>query len=337
MSMPNGKAPGPDGFTIDFFKFCWPILKNNVHALVQESKTQKLVLKALNATFLTLIPKGDSADSPDKFSPIALCNVVYKIISKVLANRLKFFLPLLISHHQSGYVEGRQIMDCIILSHELIHSLNLRKKLGMMIKLYMSKAFDKISWAYMRAVLEAYEFHKESIKWIMAMVSGAFFSILLNGSPSQRFHPSRGIRQGNPISPFLFVIMAKWLSQSITATLSANELSGLKPHPLAPPSTHQQFVDDTLLMGLPTAKEASSFKTILSDLSAASGTSINQETSKLFFFNTPLPIRRNIARILDFPISTLPSKYLRVPLTNRPLAHVTWEALINKLEKTLAN
>lgn len=85
-------------------------------------------------------------------------------------------------------------MDSIILSHELIHSLKSQKKPGMMTQLYMSKAFEKINWNYMRQVLDAFGFHKESIKWIMAMVSGDFFSILMNGSPSQPFNPSRGIR-----------------------------------------------------------------------------------------------------------------------------------------------
>ena len=102
--------------------------------------------------------------------PIALCNVIYKIISKVLANCLKSILPLLISHHQYGYVEGRKIMDSFTLSHELIHSLNSQKKPGMMIQLYMYKAFDKISWAYMREVLAANGFYKNNIKWIMALV-----------------------------------------------------------------------------------------------------------------------------------------------------------------------
>lgn len=98
MGMSNGKALGPDGFTIDFYKACWPIIKLDVHNLVEESRIQKSVLQALNSTFLTLIPKGISKDSPEKFRPIALCNAIYKIVSKILAKRIKIILPLLISH-----------------------------------------------------------------------------------------------------------------------------------------------------------------------------------------------------------------------------------------------
>jgi hypothetical protein len=100
----------------------------------------------LDATFLTLIPKEEKAEDPNKFKPISLCNVVYKIITKVIANIIKTIMPKLISLKLIGYVEGCQILEKIILSHEIIHSLNTTKTIGMLIKLHMSKAFDKLSW-----------------------------------------------------------------------------------------------------------------------------------------------------------------------------------------------
>lgn len=169
------------------------------------------------------------------------------------------------------------------------------------------------------------------------MVLETFFSILVNGSPSQPFHPSRGIRKGDPISPFFFAIMAEDLSWSITSAMHENKIIGLQPHASNPSTTHQQFVDNTLLMGLPSIKEVASFMSILSDFSATSSTSINPLKSKLFFFNTLFPIYRNISRFLTIPISSLPSTYLGVPLTDRPLSRATWENLLNKLEKILAN
>lgn len=189
----------------------------------------------------------------------------------------------------------------------------------------------------MKEVLETFFFHKDCIKWIMAMVLGVFFSILLNNSPSQTLNPSRGIRQGDPISPFLFVIMVESLSRSITMNSSREDLFGLKLYDFVCPSTHEQFVDDTLLMVTTTLKQALSFKAILSEFSEASGTSINMEKSKLFFLNTPLSIQRNIARIMDSHICNFPSKYLGASLTDKPLARSNWEDLITKLEKGLAN
>lgn len=114
--MPSDKAPRPDGLTINFYKACWNLVKHEIWEVVEDSRRSGSILKSLNSTFIELIPKMEGANSPEKFRPIALCNVIYKIISKVIANRLKPILPNLISEEQSGYVEGRQILDNILLA-----------------------------------------------------------------------------------------------------------------------------------------------------------------------------------------------------------------------------
>lgn len=164
----------------------------------------------------------------------------------------------------------------------------------------MPKAFDKINWHYIRKVLEDFGFNKDCKKWIMVMVSVAFFSILLNGSPSSIINPSRGIRQGDPLSAFLFFIMAEGLSRSIQAASSNGSISGIQLYPSTPPSTHQQFVDDALLMGSPTVKEALAFQNILDEFFQASGTSIDTTKSKIFFLNTSQPIQLNITGTIGF-------------------------------------
>eukprot|EP00253_Pinus_taeda_P011878 PITA_11878 len=144
-SMPNDKAPGPDGFTINFYKACWHIVKQEVWDVVEDSRKSGSTLKSINSTFIVLIPKGEEANTPEKFRPIALCNVIYKIISKVIANRLKPILPGIISEEQSGYVEGRQILDNILLAQEMIHTLHSRKETRMLMQLDLLKAYDKVS------------------------------------------------------------------------------------------------------------------------------------------------------------------------------------------------
>ena len=121
--MARDKSPGSDGFTTNFFQEGWEWLKDELLAIVESSRKTGRILKAFNATFLTLIPKEQGTEDPGKFRPIALCNVIYKIITKVIANRLRPLLPVLISPEQAGFVEGRQILDGIILVHEAIHSL----------------------------------------------------------------------------------------------------------------------------------------------------------------------------------------------------------------------
>jgi hypothetical protein len=209
--MPSGKAPGPDGFTTDFFHHCWELIREEVWQVIEESRTSGQVLSSLNATFLTLILKEERVTHPKQYRPISLCNVIYKIITKVIATCLKPILPFVISKEQAGYVEGRQIMDNVILAHEVIHSLKMTKIPGMLIKLDLSKYFDRVSWQYLRSMLESFGFDSQWVNWILNLTSSAFFSILVNGVPSQPFSPSRGIRKGDPLSPFLFVLMAEGL------------------------------------------------------------------------------------------------------------------------------
>jgi hypothetical protein len=267
------------------------MIKVEVWEIIEDSRSTGQVLQALNATFLTLIPKEGQAHHPKQFRPIALCNVIYKLLTKVIARRLKPILPTIISLEQSGYVEGRQILDSVILAHEVIHSLQKTRTPGMLLKLDLSKAFNKISWDYMREMLLAFGFDKLWVTWILNLTSSDFFSILINGVPSHPFSPSRGIRQGDPLSPFLFIIMAEGLSRYIHSTIANNLLTGLPLHGISPPISHSQFVDDTLLMGTPTACEANSLLSILQTFSEASGLDCNKDKSQIFFFNTPPPPR----------------------------------------------
>lgn len=153
-----GKSPGPDGFTSDLFHHFWDLIQIEVWKLVEESRALRWMYPGLNATFLALIPKTEEANTPDKYRPIALRNIIYKFVSKVIATRLKPLLPLIISSEQSGYVEGCQITDGIILTHEIIHSLKHTKNPGMLLKIDLSKAFDSISWQYIQKILSAFGF-----------------------------------------------------------------------------------------------------------------------------------------------------------------------------------
>lgn len=192
--MQNGKAPSPDGFNLDFFKACWDIVKLDIVNVVEDSRVSKSILKALNTYFISLIPKQESAQTTDKYRPIALCNVVYKIISKIVANRIKPLLPKLVSEEQSGYVEGRKILDNIIQAHEVVQSLKRKKQVGMIMQLDIAKVYDKVNWGYIKEILTTFGFDHNWIRWVITLVTTSSFSILVNGSPSIIFFPSRGLR-----------------------------------------------------------------------------------------------------------------------------------------------
>lgn len=171
----------------------------------------------------------------------------------------------------------------------------------------------------------------------MELVSGTFFSILLNGGPLQPFTPSIGIRQGDPLSPFLFIIMAEGLGRSLTKARRQNQLKGIKPAHQGPTVTHQQFVDDTMLMGAATMQEARTISQVLKTFSEASGIEINLTKSKKNFFNTSIPVQRNLSRILQIQKASLPTKYLGIPLSEYAYKSANWEALLNKMKARLSN
>eukprot|EP00253_Pinus_taeda_P035953 PITA_35953 len=315
-----------------------PILMQEVDdamsQLKEESRNLHWLLPSLNSTFIALIPKEEDFITPNKYRPIALCNVIYKVISKVIPNRLKPLLPLLISPEQSSYVEGQKILDGIILTHDIIHSLKTTKQAGMLLKLDLSKAFDKLSWTYIQHMLSAFGFCSMWVRWIMSLITSPQFSILINGIPSRPFKPSRGIRQGDPLSPFLFILMVEGLGRHIKNALLSRQIKGLSVHN-TPANSHQRFVDDTMLFGYPSVQEASRFKALLNDFSEASGTDVNCSKSQIFFFHTPPSVKTTVTRILGFPSASLPSKYLGAPLVTSTIKHSTWQSLLEKLESRL--
>lgn len=142
------KAPGLDGSTIDFYQECWSFLVKDVYEVVKQSRQTRKILPILNATFISSIPKQGKSKSLDDYRPITLFNVIYKIIAFMIVNRLKPLLPNLISLEQTWFVEVRKIVDGIIVVWEIIHSFKWTKRLGMFVKLDLSKTYDIIRWFF---------------------------------------------------------------------------------------------------------------------------------------------------------------------------------------------
>lgn len=157
-----------------------------------------------------MFPKQDLS-----YQPISLNNVLYRIVFKVLANRLKKILPHIISMSQSAFLPDRLITDNVLVAFETMHCINQRSKgkEGLMaIKLDMSKAFDRIEWFCLERIMEKLGFHDRWISLMMMCIKSVSYSMLLNGEPKGLIHPTRGIRQGDPISPYLFLLCGEGLS-----------------------------------------------------------------------------------------------------------------------------
>eukprot|EP00253_Pinus_taeda_P026017 PITA_26017 len=336
-AMKKGTAPGPGGFTVDFFQAGWHFLGKEILELVEESRMNLKVWPAINCTFYALIPKGDNLEDANGFRPIALCNVIYKIITSMMAKRLKPLLDKLISAEQTSFVEGRQILDGLVVTQEVIHSLKFKKQKGMMIKLDLSKAYDRLSWKYLEKVLESFGFNRRWIGWIHSMISSPNFSILVNETPSKTFTASRGIRQGDPLSLFLFILAAEGLGRFIKKEREANRIKVLKLWGNNLPLTHQQFVDDIMLFGEPTVKEVRHLRRILDLFVEALGLEINKDKSYVFIFNTVDQVKAHLIRLMGFRRGELPTKYLGNILDFTSKKMKNWQGVLDKLSNKVAN
>lgn len=282
-SLPADKSPGPNGFPTFSFQMYWQVVMGDVVKVVQDFFGARSILKEINSTFLVLIPKTPRVDSLDKFRPISLCNSFYKIISKVLTSRFLKILPLIISQQQTSFVCGRQILDSILMVHEFIHSLEATKHKGILLKLDLSKAYDRVDWTFLGLVLQAFGFDHKVCKIISQLVSTPSLAVLINGAPLDFFKPTRGLRQGDPLLPILFIILAECIGRLIERKKKYGSLKGIFPSSKCAPFSHQQFVDDTIMGREVSIKEAKAMKEILDIYSRGTGQLINWDKSSIFF------------------------------------------------------
>lgn len=270
------------------------------------------MLRALNVTFISLIPKCEGDDRLGQFRPISLCNVIYKIISNLMADRLEKCLGKVISEEQSGFVEGHQILDGVVIATETIHSMETSKEKAMFIKLDMAKAYDRVRWCFLQKILKTFGFANEWIQWVMRCVTTTSFSLLINGDHTELFGASRGLCQGDPLSPYLFILLAEVLGRLIKHNVGLGIIQGWRWGNDLHPQSHLQFVDDTALMGLAWIREANNLRMVLDVYLAASDQLINEDKSSILFFNNPETIQRRIALILRFQVGSLPLIYLGI-------------------------
>ena len=194
------KAPGPDGMPPLFFQSFWHLIGDDVSKVVLDCLNSCHIPEEFNFTYVTLIPKVKNPEKISEFRPISLCNVIYKLISKVLANRLKPLLPLIVSENQSAFQAGRVITDNILMAFETLHYMKNHQSGNtsfMALKLDMSKAYDRVEWSFMKGLLEKMGFHRKWVDLMMECITTVTYSILINGESSHIIHPSRGPRQGD--------------------------------------------------------------------------------------------------------------------------------------------
>ncbi|XP_026383344.1 uncharacterized protein LOC113278817 [Papaver somniferum] len=290
-------------------------IKKTVVDMTQTCFRTRHIAKVFNHTNIALIPKVPLAELVNQYRRIGLCNFIYKILSKTLANRIKPFMNNIISH-QSSFIPKRIISDNIILANEAIYSVNHNDKVEgtAAIKLDMSKAYDKLEWSFLEKVLMKMGIVENWIKLINQCVSTVSYFVLLNGSPTGCFQPERGLRQGDHLSPYLYIICDEALSSYIDSLQRNGTLKGIKICKNAPEMTHLLFADDSLLFSSATTENFIIIKGYLQKYCLASGQEINFDKYDILF-SRKIPEHRKalLANILDIQSRDLGKKYLGTP------------------------
>jgi hypothetical protein len=277
------RSPGPDGWTSEFFIHFFDLVGEDILQMVEHSRLNGKVIGSINSTFLALIPKENNPVSFNDYRPISLCNLIYKIISKVLSNRIKPILERCLSAEQMGFLKGRRIQDAIGAAHEGLHSIKRKNSKALVLKLDLKKAFDSIDWGFLRLILLTAGFGIKITDWIMSCVTSATFVVLINGEATSFFKSERGLRQGCPLSLYLFIMIMEGLSLLLTKNVSDHQISGIKVSKFIN-LLHLIFVDDVLLMSKATPSEWNVILKLLQIFCIASDLCINYAKSTAHYW-----------------------------------------------------
>ncbi|CAH9117813.1 unnamed protein product [Cuscuta epithymum] len=311
------KAPRSDGMNPAFFQKYWDIVGPDISRLCSNIFDSGIIPRELNVTNLVLIPKKDKPEDMGDWRPIALCNVVYKIFSKVLANRLKFLLGSLIGENQSAFVPGRSIVDNVVVSFETHHVLK-RKCKGkegfVALKLDMSKAYDRVCWDFLREIMIRMGFAVRWVNMVMECVSTVSYYVQFERDFLGPITPGRGLRQGDPLSPYLFIMVAEGLSALLKKAEARGDIHGVAVCRGAPRVSHLLFADDSFLFFRATSEEAGIIKDILSVYEENSGQIVNYGKSSLSFSqNVGEQFKGAYCSIFGIPMVGGQSRYLGLP------------------------
>lgn len=336
-AMPNNKSPGPDGYPAEFFKTTWPVLEKDFTVAVQSVFRFGFLPKGINSTILALIPKKQDSMEMKDYRPIACCNVLYKVVSKILANRLKKLLPRIILENQSAFVQGRLLMENVLLASELVKDYH--KEIvspRCVMKIDISKAFDSVQWEFVLHSLRALGFPEKYVHWIQLCIASPSFSVQVNGDLAGYFQSSRGLRQGCSLSPYLFVLCMNVLSWKINKAVDERKF---KFHPGCSKLslTHLCFADDLMVFVEGSRESVQGALAVFEDFEIWSGLSISLEKSTIYMAGVSELEKRSILSNFKFAEGTLPVRYLGLPLMTKVMSKQDYLPLLEQLRRKISS
>ncbi|CAA7053106.1 unnamed protein product [Microthlaspi erraticum] len=331
------KSSGPDGLTSGFYKASWDILGPEVTTSISDFFDNFFMPAATNATILTLIPKKPGASKITDYRPISCLNTLYKVVSRLLVRRLKPLLPDLILPNQTAFFKDRLLVENTVLAGEIVNGYHKTKgPKRITIKVDIAKAFDSVSWDFMFNCLEGLELPEEFRKWLKACICTTNFTVGYNGMVQGYFKGKRGLRQGDPLSPYLFVIAMNCLSLMLNK--AAEEQRFTYHHGCAESKlTHLCFADDLLIFVEGTLDFVQNVLQILHEFQKRSGLAVSVQKSSFFASGVSQTDCDLIKFSTGMPQGSLPVRYLGVPLSSKKLSITNCEVLIQQVKARLTS
>jgi mannosylglycoprotein endo-beta-mannosidase len=332
--MPANRAPGPDGFSWDFYKSCWPIIRADVFAALQAvflGRGQHF--GEVNGALITLLPKKEGAVELTDFRPISLVHSFAKLLAKILASRLAPKLPLLVAANQSAFVRGRCIHDNFVLVQQSARALYKARVPSLLLKLDIARAFDSVSWPFLISVLRQRGFGPRWIAWITLLLCTASTRVVINGSAGAPFAHGRGLRQGDPISPLLFIVVMNVVSAMFSRAEERGVLSDLRH--LGIRHRVSLYADDVVVFSKPCHRELEAVFAILRCFGAGSGLMVNYSKSVAIPIRCSQDVIDEVVPTLACPIGQFPCRYLGLPLSLSKPTKTDVQPLIDKLARML--
>ncbi|KAJ9564765.1 hypothetical protein OSB04_000731 [Centaurea solstitialis] len=332
----SNKSPGPDGFTMGFVKKFWGILKEDFMKAIRWFWESESLGPGCNSSFITLIPKVVNPCNISEFRPISLIGVFYKVVAKVLAHRLKRVIGKVISDQQSAFIKGRNILDGVLVANEVVDFIRGKKRKGLIFKVDFEKAYDSVNWNFLLDTLRRMGFRDKWIRWISTCLRSSHVSVLVNGAPSKEFVMGRGLRQGDPLAPFLFLIASENLNLLMEEAKEKGLYEGLKIGQNDIEISHLQYADDAIFFGKWCLRNLKNLLKILECFRLISGLQINLRKSKIYGVGVVDEEVQGWARGVGCEGGNLPFTYLGLPVGARLNKKAEWIAVVEKLKTKLA-
>ncbi|MCH80987.1 LINE-1 reverse transcriptase like [Trifolium medium] len=328
-SSDGSKSPGPDGFNFAFFKSFWDLMKFEVRIMFDQFHGNACLPKSLFSYFITLIPKVKSPQSLSEFRPISLLGCLYKLVSKVLAARLAKVIGSLILKTQSAFIKGRSLVEGVVAVNEIIDFAKKSRESCLIFKVDFEKAYDSVDWGFLDYILRRFGIGDKWRAWMWACVCSGSMSVSVNGSPTEEINIMRGLKQGDPLAPHLFLLVAEGLGALMR---KAVEIERFKPFRIGReglPVSLLQYADDTLCIGEATVENLWTLKAVLRGFELASGLKVNFWKSSIIGVNVPNDFMAMAATFLNCRIGKTPFKYLGLPVGANPRLMSTWKPMLD--------